>query len=191
MTPADDAFNAATYLLDRQVDAGRGDHPALVCEGRTTPYRELQRLTAAVAHGLRTLGTGAGERVVLVCSDRVELAAGILGAMRAGLVAVPVSTMLTGPELGKLVADSGAVAVVVTPEFADLAQVAVEAAPEVRHVVTVAGARLDLSRVAQVAWDDLVSRGEAEDVAPTTADTPALWLYTSGTTGTPKAAMHR
>ncbi len=53
--------------------------------------------------------------MLFVCSDRTELLAGLLGAMRTGAVAVPVSTMLTGPELAKLVVDSGARVLVVSP----------------------------------------------------------------------------
>ena len=52
-------------------------------------------------------------------SDEIPMLTGILGAFRAGLVAVPVSTMFTGAELGKIMADSGARAVLATPEFAD------------------------------------------------------------------------
>ena len=184
------AFNAACYLVDRHVEAGNGGRVAVRCAGTTTTYAELCDLTGAFAAGLRRLGTRTGERVLFVCSDRLELLAGLLGAMRTGAVAVPVSTMLTGPELAKIVADSGARVLVVSPEFAKDAEAAA-AAPELAHVVTVDGAALDLpGRLQVTAWADLVAPG-GDAVAATTPDTPALWLYTSGTTGTPKAAMHR
>ena len=184
-----DLFNAAVYFTDRRVDAGDGDRVAVRCEGTTTTYAELRDASAAFARGLRDLGTRTGERVVFVCSDRTELLAGLLGAMRTGAVAVPVSTMLTGPELAKVLVDSGARVLVVSPEFADAASRAAAAATELAHVVTVAGARLDTG-LPTTPWEQLVSGG-GDALLATSADAPALWLYTSGTTGTPKGAMHR
>jgi benzoate-CoA ligase family protein len=190
-----EAFNAAQYLVDRQVDAGLGERVAVRSAGRTQTYGQLQDASCRVAAGLRALDVRAGERVMFVASDRPELLAGVLGAFRSGAVAVPVSTMLTGPELTKVVADSGARVLVVTPEFADAASTAMAAAPDLAHVITVDGAEVRTPPgVAVHAWDDVLAAGAGTPSGPpgrTTADTPALWLYTSGTTGMPKAAMHR
>jgi benzoate-CoA ligase family protein len=188
------SFNAAHYFLDRHVDAGDGGRTAVRSGGATLTYADLRDLAAAFAAGLRALDVRTGERVVFVCSDRPELLAGVLGCWRRGAVAVPVSTMLTGPELAKVVADSGARMLVATPEFAGAAQVAAQAAPELAHLVAVDGADLaPTDSAAVLRWDDVLSAGAGrpDEIAPTIDDTPALWLYTSGTTGTPKGAMHR
>jgi benzoate-CoA ligase family protein len=187
-------FNAAQYFLDRHVDAGAGGRTAVRSGGRTLTYTELRDLAARFANGLRALDVRQGERVLFVCSDRPELLAGLLGCWRRGAVAVPVSTMLTGPELAKVVTDSGARMLVASPEFAAAAQPAAEATPELAHLVAVDGAELAPTATAGVlSWDAVLAAGEDRDdvVAPTTDETPALWLYTSGTTGTPKGAMHR
>lgn len=190
-------FNAAQYLVDRHVDAGDGDRTAVVSGGRRWSYTDLRDLSAAFAAGLGAVDLRQGERVLFVCSDRPELLAGLLGAWRHGAVAVPVSTMLTGLELAKVVADSGARMLVVTPEFAAAASVAARSAPALAHLVAIEGAAVEPTASVDVtSWDDLLAAGswQAGDVAavaPTVDDTPALWLYTSGTTGTPKGAMHR
>jgi len=185
-----ETFNAAAYLLDRHLEAGAGDRIAVRCAGQELTYQQLHDLAAAFAGGLRRLDVRTGERVLFVASDRPELLAGILGAWRSGAVAVPVSTMLTGPELARIVIDSGARTLVVSPEFAEPVSVAIQDAPEIAHVVTIDDAAVEPAKATVTAWADLVA-GVSSSPVSTLADAPALWLYTSGTTGTPKAAMHR
>src|SRR6476646_6427387 len=109
-----EGFNAADYLVSRHVAAG-------------------DERVGGVAGGLRALGLRRDDRVLLVMSDEIPMLTGILGAFRAGLVAVPVSTMFTGSELAMIMADSGARAVLATPEFVEAVGQAVDASPEVEH----------------------------------------------------------
>jgi benzoate-CoA ligase family protein len=186
-------FNAATYLVDERLAEGAGERIA-VRGARTLTYAELGELVERVAAGLRALDVRREERVLFVMSDGAELLAGILGAFRAGVVAVPVSTMYNGTELGKIVADSGARALMVTPEFAAAVAAALPYAPDLAHVVVVGEVDVPVpTGVHRHGWADFLTGGLAVSgaPAPTTEDSPALWLYTSGTTGTPKAAMHR
>jgi benzoate-CoA ligase family protein len=188
-----DAFNAADYLVSRHVAAGDGDRTAVLASEVLT-YAELDRRVGVVAAGLRDLGMRRDDRVMLVMSDEIPMLTGILGAFRAGLVAVPVSTMFNGAELGKIMADSGARTVLVTPEFVEAVAEAVTASPEVDHVVLAGDGDLAVpDGVHRHSWEQLVAAGERGDQssAPTVDDSWALWLYTSGTTGLPKAAMHR
>jgi benzoate-CoA ligase family protein len=193
-------FNAAAYLVDRQVEAGAGSRVALRCEGRDTTYAELAGLTARVAAGLAALGVRREERVMMVMADTVELAAGILGTIRGGAVAVPVNTMLTAADLGPLLADSGARVLVASPEFVANAVAALPAGDAVTQLVVTGDPRpagLEVpAGVTVMGWDELLAQGDAATpggapVAATSPDASALWLYTSGTTGVPKAAMHR
>jgi benzoate-CoA ligase len=191
-------FNACDWLVDRQVRAGNAARTAVVAAGGSLTYAELSRQTRQVAAGLAAMGLRPEERVVLVMADDVELLTGILGAMWLGAVPVPVSTMLTGGELATLLADSRARLLLCSAEFASAVAGAVPAAPELTDVVVDADVPLDLpAGVSRRTWSDLLdaggahSGGDGAPMYPTWADSPALWLYTSGTTGTPKAAMHR
>ena len=172
-------FTAAQWLVDRQVADGNGARTAVVTPTRSLTYEELSGEVRRVAAGLRALGVRPEERVLFCMADDVELFTGILAAFRVGAVAVPASTMLTGPELGSLIADCRTRVVLGSAEFAPLVRAAVQEAPEVEHVVL------------GEEWQRLRAAGADEGPYPTWPDSPALWLYTSGTTGTPKAAMHR
>ncbi len=190
-------FNAAQFLVDRHVEAGQGARIAVRSEGVSTSYTALQALTAGVAAGLRELDVRPGERIVLLCSDRLELLAGILAAIRLGAVAVPISTMLTAADTAKILADCGARVLVVSPEFVGSAAAAAPAAPDLAHVITIGSAELAVPPSVQLhSWEQVLAAGQWQPgdspwTAATKPDSPALWLYTSGTTGNPKGAMHR
>ena len=190
------SFNAGTWLTGRHVAEGRGDRVAL--RGTTTlTYAELTDLVADVTAALRARGLRRDDRVVFVTNDDVPMAAGILAAFSGGFVAVPVSTMLGPRELGEIMADCGAQVLVVSADYAPQALQAAEAAPELRCVVAADGDRLAApAGVASLTWDELVDEGRAQPEhrrlpADVSEDAWALWLYTSGTTGSPKGAMHR
>ena len=191
-----ETFNATTYLLDRHCASGGGDRVA-VRGTETLTYDLLDRRVGDVAAALRRLGLRRDDRVLLVMSDDVPMLSTLLGCFRAGVVAVPVSTMFNGAELGKIVADSGARVVVCSHEYVDAVGEALTLAPDVEHVVQSGTAPLAVPDGVQAHdWDAFTALGaEAPDALRATAgtgeDSWALWLYTSGTTGTPKAAMHR
>jgi benzoate-CoA ligase family protein len=183
-------FNATEYLLDRHLRDGHGDRPAVVSGSVTLSYAQLAEETRRVAAGFRAIGVRPEERIMLCMADGVELLTGILGAMYLGAVPVPVSTMVTGGELATVLADSRARVLCVSVEFADTARAALavssEVAAEVAHVVLDGPADLEGMR-----WSELRAAGELAAPYSTWPDSPALWLYTSGTTGKPKGAMHR
>src|SRR5207248_561068 len=132
------------------------------------------------------------ERVMFCMVDDVELLTGILGAMLAGAVAVPVSTMVTGLELGRVLADSRARVLCVSGGFAGAAVTALGLAPEVTDVVLDRAEPGDFpAGISAHAWAEVSQVDGSVPSGQTWEDSPALWLYTSGTTGQPKGAMHR
>ena len=181
-------YNAAEWLLDRHVEGGRGDRVAIRCGGESMTYADLQADTFRVQQALAALGIEEGDRVVLVVNDEPAFPAWFLGALRAGVVPVPISTMLTSADLAAIVADADARAVVVSAEHAPHLPPIVAAAPTVEHAVVI-GDGDDLA-LAVHRWAEFDDRAPLP-AAPTTVDSPAFWLYSSGTTGLPKGVMHR
>jgi benzoate-CoA ligase family protein len=209
-----ESFNASVYLLDRQVEAGRGGHLAVTGPAGSLTYAELSQRVAELSSGLQALGVRPEERVLLVTSDRPETVITFLALLRMGAVAVPVSTMYNGTELGELLRDTRARVVVATGEFAAVTQEAMSLAPEATALVLIdepgqpgqavqpgqtggsgqPGEPVPAGEASTRSWADVLAEGQrAGPAAPygTWFDSPGFWLYTSGTTGTPKAAMHR
>jgi benzoate-CoA ligase family protein len=182
-------FNACEYLLDRRIAVGDGDRIALTGAGGELTYGQLHDRVLRVANGLRGAGIEPEQRLLMFMADSPEFVVVYLAAMRIGAVPVPVSTMVHADGLAELLLDSRARALAVTAPYGDVAAAALRSCPEVRCVFT-AGVDLDTA-LPVTSLDDLVSSEPDPAVYPTTADSPAFWLYTSGTTGSPKAAMHR
>lgn len=187
--PIGRSYNAAQWLLDRHVEAGDGDRVAIRCEGRTTTYSELQLETWRAQALLSALGAGFGDRIAMVARDDEAFPAVFLGAMRSGLVPVPLSTMLKGDALGDIVADSGARILFVSVQYIDALPTLLLRAPAVEHVVVGGGGQVVAERVTLHRWS-AARRVGPQPLAPTTSDSQALWLYSSGTTGVPKGVMH-
>jgi benzoate-CoA ligase family protein len=186
-----DLFNASVYLLDRRVEAGDGDRVALTGPAGEHSYGGLLDAVRRTAEGLNELGLRPEQRLLMVVADSPAFVMLYLAAMRLGAVPVPVSTMLTPNDIAELLRDSRAPLMAYSPEFATTALAATAQAPELRGLVAT-GPRPDDTRGLPLSTLDELRRSPArEAVYSTGPDSPAFWLYTSGTTGKPKGAMHR
>ena len=189
-------FNACEYLLDRRLAAGDGPRTALVGPSGELSYAQLYDRVCRTAAGLRSIGVQPEQRILMVMSDSPAFVVVYLAAMRVGAIPVPVSTMLRADGIAELLRDSRARFLAITGEFAAAAESAAAAAPELAEIIVSPGGTTPPNPPALGGrpvhlLDDLARCEPDEAVYDTTADSPAFWLYTSGTTGTPKGAMHR
>jgi benzoate-CoA ligase family protein len=181
-------FNACEYLLDRRLAAGDGQRIALTGPAGDVTYTELHDRVCRTAAGLRVAGLQPEQRVLMVMADTPHFVVVYLAAMRIGAIPVPVSTMLHPEGIAELLRDSRARLLAVTREFADAAQAAATAAPELTGILADSAFS---ARVPVHLFDTLAAAAPDTPVYDTGEDSPAFWLYTSGTTGTAKGAMHR
>ena len=190
------AYNAASHLVDRHLDEGRGAKTALECGDERVTYAELAARVNQLGRALRDrLGVGLEDRVALLLFDGPHFFYSFFGANKIGAVPIPVNTLWTPSDYAYVLADSGARVVIVSAELAPrLAAIGAEqwSALEVEHVVIVGTPTVTFECGARVwDWTDLVSGVAADlDAAPTSRDDPAFWLYSSGSTGRPKGCVH-
>jgi benzoate-CoA ligase family protein len=182
-------FNACEYLLDRRLAAGDGQRVALTGPAGEISYAELHDRVRRTAAGLRAAGVRPEQRVLMVMADSPQFVVVYLAAMRVGAIPVPVSTMLHADGIAELLRDSRATFVAVSHEFAAAVESAIAAAPELAGVL--ADSPLSASTRPVHLLGELAGAAPEDVVYDTSPDSPAFWLYTSGTTGTPKGAMHR
>ncbi len=204
-------MNIVHNCLDRWIGTPTEQRAALHWEGeeghtRTLTYGELTAEVNRCANALRALGVGPGDRVGLFLPMTPELVAAFFAVMKIGAIVLPlfsgygaeaVVTRLRDAEASVLVTADGfhrRGQVVAMKPTADLAA---DQVPSLRHLLVVsrlpadAGVAVPWNPARDHRWDELVST--QSPVAPTertSAEDPLMILYTSGTTGTPKGALH-
>jgi benzoate-CoA ligase family protein len=180
-------FNVASQFVDRNVDEGRGDRPALLTGGGATTYAELADQVNRVGNVLRYLGVRRGDRLLLALSDGVEFVATWYAAQKIGAVTAEVYTYLPVKDYAYFLEYTQARVVVVDGVTLD----AVREASEGRHTLLTVGVGGGALRPGEHDFATLVGRASPDlDAAPTTGDDIAIWKFTTGSTGAPKACVH-
>ncbi|MDH4121895.1 MAG: benzoate-CoA ligase family protein [Deltaproteobacteria bacterium] len=182
-------FNLAQALTQAQPAAGRGNQTYMVCGEQRLTFQGLAEQTARMAGALEALGVRPGERVMLLTGENLRFPPLFLGVIHRGAVAVPLNPLLTPQDhLGMLHDSQASLLVVEDNLWPLLARARLPAGLKV--ALTGQGSEsleTGLPRLETLAASQPAERAP-EGCGP---DAPAFWLYTSGSTGVPKAAIHR
>ncbi|MEX0922666.1 MAG: benzoate-CoA ligase family protein [Rhodovibrionaceae bacterium] len=189
--PGEGFYNAACDLIGRNLDAGRGGKEAVRDETGSTSYAELGDRIDRFAAALIRLGVRQEERVLLCLLDTVDFPTAFLGAIKAGVVAVPVNSLLTAEDYRFMLRDSRARVLVVSAALLAKLEPVLADCPDLEHVIVSNG---EAGGGEPGTHQDFAQLLEAEtpgfQAAETKADEICFWLYTSGTTGKPKGSVH-
>ena len=177
-------FNFAQHLL--ALNQARGNKIVFRDDQCELSYAELDHRVRCFAAGLLAHGLQPEQRVLLVMLDTVDLPVAFLGALYAGVVPVPVNTLLTAENYGYMLTHSDAKMIVVSDALRSTVDPAVLACGHPLKIV-VSGA---LSNDRDIAFSSLLAQPPMPWPADTHADQFAFWLYSSGSTGQPKGAVH-
>ncbi|MDQ7859531.1 MAG: benzoate-CoA ligase family protein [Armatimonadota bacterium] len=191
-------FNLTRYFLERNLEEGRGQRVALYAGGRAYTFAELSGLTNRIGHVLRELGVEHEDRVLLALADGVEFVASWFAVVKIGAVSAEVYTFLQPKDYAYYLNYTRARVVVVDATTREKVAAVRAECPFLRHVLVVglsAGGSLSAAGPppgpGEVDFDRLVAQApEALEAADTSKDDVALWKFTTGSTGAPKAAVH-
>lgn len=190
-------FNIGTACTDAHVGTEVENRIAMIVEDdvlgtSTATYAQLAARTSQFAQLLRKHGINPGDRVLIRLPNSLDYPTAFLGAMKAGCIAVPTSTLLTADEVIYLARDSGASALVM--DHAAWEQIAprIAEAPDARlALLSGKGKRLDHCAIPAIDLQPALDAITVWSAAHATrADDPAYLVYTSGTTGYPKGVLH-
>jgi benzoate-CoA ligase family protein len=185
-------FNIFDEYISRPA-AAHPDRPAILGVEAPATYARVEAEVSRVAQALRDSGCQPGDRVLIALPDSLEFIASFFGAAKIGAVAVPVNSMARAGDYRHYISNSGATLAIIHYSILPEVLTGIASLPLVRLVV-VGGARRTVEFMSRSAthWTDWLPSGPSAAATHATAGSdPAFFLYTSGSGGSPKAAVHR
>ena len=183
-----DEFNAATYFVDRHLREGRSQKVAFECEAAALTYQQLAERVNRAGNALRQLAVRVEERVPLLLLDTPEFAISFFGAIKIGAVPVPLNTLLKSTDYQYMLNNSRArVMIVSQPLYPQIQRIPKENLRYLKYIIVLG----EEPPADALSFNQLLEQNSPDlETEPTNKDDAAFWLYSSGSTGFPKACVH-
>ncbi len=191
-----DNINIGEYCSDRICKLGKGEKTALIWQGnagqtKKYSFNELSSLSSTIASFLNGLGLKNGDRVSLFLDKVPELYIGFLGVLKMGGIAQPLFSAFGGESLYTRLEDGGTSAIITQKKHIGKVRKIINDLPELKHIILIDDDKKKPLREREVAFAmEEASPATDFEVYKTTAESPSVLHYTSGTTGKPKGAQH-
>ena len=179
-------YNAATHFIDRHIAEGRGGKTAFIDDKSSYTYAELAARVNRAGNLLKAQGVKPEQRVLLAMLDSIDFPTMFWGAMKIGAVPVPVNTLLTTPDYDFMLRDSRAVVLCVSDALMERFRPIISGQPYLEKVLISGQVPPTVAPLAKL----LEEQSDQLEAAATTPDDIGFWLYSSGSTGSPKGTMH-
>jgi benzoate-CoA ligase family protein len=181
-------INLASHFVDRHVEEGRGSRTALIAGDRRWSYGELAELVNRTGNVLRDLGVRQEERVLLALGDGAEFVAAWYAVQKLGAVTAEAYTFLPAKDYAYYLDYTRASVAIVDAQT--LGAVRAAGSRWLRNLLVVGADPADL-RDGEAHFETLAAAAPGTlEAAPTTRDDIAIWKFTTGSTGAPKACVH-
>ncbi len=181
-----DFYNAATTFVDDNIAQGRGGEIAIYYQDEKITYQQVSEKVNRTGNALRDLGIEIENRVLLILPDSPEFAYSFFGAIKIGAVAVPTNPWMFAKDYQYLINDSRARAIIVHQSVLPEIEKIWNNTPFLKRVMVVGAARGKA-----LSYEEAIAKA-SDKLEPerTTRDDVCFWGYTSGSTGSPKGAVH-
>lgn len=181
-----DVYNAATTFVDENIVHGRGGRVAIYYQEQKITYQEVFEKVNRTGNALKNIGIRIEDRVLLILPDSPEFAYSFFGTIKIGAVAVPTNPWMFAKDYEYLINDSRAGAIIVHESTLPEIEKIWDNAPFLRNIIVVGS-----PRGKALSYDSLIAKASDKlEVEKTTKDDVCFWCYTSGSTGSPKGAVH-
>jgi benzoate-CoA ligase family protein len=181
-----DFYNAATTFVDDNIAQGRGGEIAIYYQDEKITYQQVSEKVNRTGNALRDLGIEIENRVLLILPDSPEFAYSFFGAIKIGAVAVPTNPWMFAKDYQYLINDSRARAIIVHESVLPEIEKIWNNTPFLKRVIVVGAAHGKA-----LSYEEAIAKA-SDKLEPerTTRDDVCFWGYTSGSTGSPKGAVH-
>src|SRR5437016_3849965 len=174
------SYNAVTDFIDVNVARGNGGKVAFKEKDRAISYGELQSASCRFGRGLYKLGLRPESRIVLLHLDTIEFPVAFWGAIRAGVIPIPLNTLLTPEQYGYFLEDSRVEAIVVSPALVKSVAPILNKLTRLRVAIVPAPYPGQLGALETHSFAEVLAQGTPEVfAADTVSDEVAFWLYSS------------